>query len=68
MKEAIFAVIGIITLIVLLTFAMAFPFMWIWNYAIVKAVTIANVVSYWPAYWMMLFVNIWIGTSVSKNN
>lgn len=66
--EKLILVIGVLAFVVLVSFAMAFPFMWIWNFAIVKAISIANIITYWPAYWMMLFINIWVGTSVSQNS
>lgn len=67
-QNVILPILGIILLIILVTFAMAFPFMWMWNYAIVKAITVASPITYWPAYWMMLFINLWIGGSRSSSN
>ena len=46
---------------------LAWPFMWIWNYAVVSAVTIANPVSYWVAFWLMVFFSSWIAGSKSSS-
>lgn len=33
----------------------AFPFMWMWNYAVVEAVSVARPITFWPAFWLMMF-------------
>lgn len=38
----------------------AWPFMWIWNYAVVGSLTVATPVNYWMAYWAMIFFNLFI--------
>lgn len=43
----------------------AFPFMWIWNYAIVKAITIANPIDYWTAYLLTLFIGLFFRAQIS---
>lgn len=43
----------------------AYPFMWIWNYAVVAAITIAKPIEYWVAYWLMLFISMFVAGSRS---
>jgi len=38
------------------------PFMWLWNYAVVAAVTVTQPIGYYPAYCLLLFlVLFWRG-------
>lgn len=36
--------------------AIAYPFMWIWNYALVQALTIVKPIDYWIAFWLMMTI------------
>ena len=48
---------AIATVVMLL---MAFPFMWIWNRAVVEAITIARPIDYWTAFWLMTFICVFL--------
>ncbi len=48
-------IVLIIAVIVLCVLFGGYPFMWIWNYAVVKALTIAKPIEYWPAFWLAMF-------------
>lgn len=39
---------------------MAWPFMWLWNYAVVSSITIAKPISYWVAFWLSIFLGLFI--------
>lgn len=49
--------LGLISLLV------AWPFMWIWNFAVVAAVSVAKPISYWIAFWLMVFCGTFIAGS-----
>lgn len=57
-------IVGIIGLVLVIAVAfcllMAWPFMWIWNYAVVSAIDIANPITYWIAFWLMLFISLFV--------
>lgn len=61
---------GIIGSVIVLSAAtcllMAWPFMWIWNYAVVSAVTVTKPIGYWVAFWLMLFVSLFVAGSKSS--
>ena len=40
--------------------ALAWPFLMIWNYAVVQAVDFANTIQYWPAFWLMMFLAMFV--------
>jgi hypothetical protein len=42
---------------------MAFPFMLIWNYAVVSALTCAKPIGFWVAYWLMVFFGFFLGST-----
>jgi hypothetical protein len=59
---------GAIVVIVLLVIAglslfLALPFMWIWNYAVVAAISGTNEIGYWVAFWLMLFISLFVAGS-----
>ena len=51
--------IGITVIVVVVVLAIsivtAWPFMWIWNYAVCAAVTVAAPITYWQAFWLAVF-------------
>lgn len=59
---AVIAVIGGLSLL------MAWPFMWLWNYAVVSAVTIAKPIGYWVAFWLACFSGIYVRASSSSSS
>lgn len=45
----------------------AYPFMWIWNYAVVGAISVAKPIDYWTSFWLaMFFAGLKSNTSSSK--
>lgn len=51
-------VCGFILLAMVIAFIAAFPFMWIWNYAVVGAISVANPIGYWQAFWLAAFLSM----------
>ena len=54
------AVIGIIVIAMMINLLLAFPFMWLWNYAVVSAISVAQPIEYWVSFWLMLFIVLFI--------
>ena len=48
-------VLSFLFCLIFFTLILAFPFMWIWNYALVSAVTFANPIDYWTSFCLLLF-------------
>jgi hypothetical protein len=57
---ACIVVIGVIDFLAVICMLLAWPFMWMWNYAVVQAISVANPISYWPAFWLMAFISIFV--------
>lgn len=53
MKLIVSFIVGLIA-VALITLPLAAPFMWIWNYAVVQAVTWANAIGFWVAFWLLI--------------
>lgn len=60
-------VFGVFCSVVLLMMIFAWPFMWIWNYAVVNALTIAKPITYWTAFWLSLFLSLYVRTSLPSS-
>lgn len=45
---------------------LAYPFMLMWNYSVVAALTIANPIGYWQSFWLMMLIGLFV-TSKGKN-
>lgn len=58
MKTA-FNLAGEMSVEVLLRLAIAWPFMWIWNYSVVAAVE-AKPIGYWQAFWLIMFISAFV--------
>jgi hypothetical protein len=60
MTKAILAGIGVIASAVFVSVAasliLAWPFMWLWNYAVCGAVNVATPIEYWRAFWLLTFL------------
>ncbi len=65
MKDLGFIAILII-FIIMLPFLGALPFKWMWNYAVVSAITIAQPIGYWTAFCLMMFLSIFMVGSRSS--
>jgi hypothetical protein len=59
-------VVGVLLFVTVATLLFAFPFMWMWNYAVVSALTVAKPISYWVAFCLMWFISIFI--AANNNN
>lgn len=59
--------VGLLLGLIVLTMLIAWPFLAMWNYAVVQAVTIAQPLEYWPAFWLMLFVGLFFVGSRSSS-
>lgn len=55
-------VLAVIVIMLLATW----PFMWVWNYAIVSAVSVAKPIDYWVAFWLMGFLSSFVANSRSS--
>lgn len=59
-------VAGLILGFFIISLLLAFPFMILWNYAAVSALTVAKPIGFWVSFWL-LFLLSWI-MSMAKNN
>lgn len=66
MKEAIGAAIGLIALSAILSFLLSWPVMWLWNNALVGAVTGVNEVSWLQAWGISILSSFLFKSTVSK--
>ncbi len=57
----------LLVVVIGLLFLVAFPFMWMWSYAIVAALTVAKPIDYWPAFCMMIFIALFVSGSRSSS-
>lgn len=60
--------VAVIVVLALASLVMTWPFMWVWNYAIVSAISVANPISYWVAFWLNLFLLYFLTRSGSNNS
>lgn len=58
-------ILAVVIVAILASFLIAWPFMLIWNYAVVSALTIAKPINYWVAFWLMLFISLFATGSKS---
>lgn len=64
--SGVYVICGKVVLVVALALGTAFPFMWLWNFAVVAALSIAQPITYWPAFWLMLFTGLFVKASKSS--
>lgn len=68
MKRAILIVVGSLLLVVVASLLMAFPLMWLWNWALVPAISVLNpITSVWQAWCIMIICNLLFNPTVSTN-
>jgi hypothetical protein len=58
----------LLVMVILLGLLMAWPFMWIWNYAVVAALSVANPITYWQAYWLSVFTTLVFRSQTSSGS
>lgn len=63
MMKYFLIVCGIVVFVVGLLLILAWPFMWMWNFAVVAAITVANPVDYWVAFCLMMFICLFVAGS-----
>lgn len=61
-------VAGAILIAIVVFLLAAFPFMWIWNYSIVAALTVAKPINYSVAFWFMVFISLFFAGSRVSNS
>ena len=64
--QMVYALVGIITLIVMLGLLLSFPIYLLWNYCLVGAITGINQISWWQAWGIMVLFGLLFKTNVSK--
>ena len=64
--QMVYALVGIITLIVMLGLLLSFPIYLLWNYCLVGAITGINQISWWQAWGIMFLFGLLFKTNVSK--
>lgn len=65
MKSVLAIMAIMIPIAAAICFVLAWPFMWLWNYAMVKAVTVCQPITYWPAFWLMILISMFFLSSSS---
>lgn len=68
-SEVFAAIIGLLTVAILLSFLLAFPVMWLWNYAVVGTIAGCSALTFWKAWCLMVLCSfLFKGTSVSSKS
>ena len=62
LMEALPIFITLITRVATLGLLIAYPFMWIWNYVMVEALTVTGPISYWEAYWLFCIFALFLSS------
>ena len=54
--------LGVVFVVVyiLLLLIFAYPFMLLWNYAVVAAISVANPIGYWVSFCLMIFISFFM--------
>jgi len=66
MEKVIVAVVGVITLVVALSFLLSWPIMWLWNNALVGAVDGVHTVSWMQAWGISILFGFLFKTHTSS--
>jgi hypothetical protein len=68
LSKVIVTFIAALALVVVLSLLMAYPIMWLWNWALVPAVDGINLISFWQAYGLnILFAVLFKSTNYKSN-
>jgi len=67
MKTFIAACMGGAVIIGIIVLLVTFPFMWIWNYAVVEAINVAQPINFYQSFYLMLFCAFFIRSSSSSS-
>jgi len=68
MTKIVLVVLLIIAAMFVLSLIAAIPFMYIWNYAVVAALSIATPINYTEAFWLVIFISMFFGASKAGTN
>ena len=55
--------LAITVMCIAMSLLLAWPFMWIWNYAVCGALSIATTIDYWRAFWLLTFMWLFMKSS-----
>lgn len=58
----------VVGFVIALSLLLAFPFMWMWNYAVVAAISVAKPIDYWVAFTLMVFISAFVSSSSSSSS
>lgn len=61
------AIIGILVLAVGLSLLLAFPVMWLWNFAVVGTIAGASTLTFWKAWCLMILCHFLFKANVTVN-
>jgi hypothetical protein len=68
LSKVIVTFIAALVVVVVLSLLMAYPIMWLWNWALVPAVDGINLISFWQAYGLnILFAVLFKSTNYKSN-
>ena len=62
------AAIALLAIVVAFSTLFALPFMWLWNFAVVQAVTFANPIGFWVAWALMFFLGAFVSGARSSSS
>lgn len=68
MEKVLGVIFGLVVIIFILAFMMALPFMWIWNYAVVAAISVANPINFRQAFWLAVFCATFLSSSSASKD
>lgn len=70
--DKLFAFFGLLLVVfvvaAVISLLLAWPFMWMWNYAAVAALTVAKPITYWPAFCLMWFISLFMVRGSSSSS
>lgn len=68
----LFAAIGLtlvtVAVVSAISLLMAWPFMWLWNGAVVEALTIAKPITYWVSFCLSCFIGLFVRTTSTSSS
>ena len=64
--KIIVALLSFVIAVVIISLILAWPFMWLWNGAVVEALTVAKPIGYWVSFCLIIFVSAFLAKSNSS--
>jgi hypothetical protein len=68
LSKVIVTFIAALAVVVVLSLLMAYPIMWLWNWALVPAVDGINLISFWQAYGLNILFTVLFKSTNYKSN